>query len=108
MNPARDEAGFVLQLARPLPEADSPPAANETWAWLIELQDGTICVPFTGTNPLIHGEMAHYGCGESVLLLGALASKGQAWSAKKALVTYGKSGVSVKSQVKVILKRVWQ
>jgi hypothetical protein len=110
MNPATGEAGFVLKLTKPLPAPEAPPTANEKWAWLIELPDGAACFPFTGTNPMIKGKVAHYGCGkdESELLLGDLVSKGQTWTAQKATVQYDASGVTVKSQSLVVLKRVWQ
>jgi hypothetical protein len=42
------------------------------------------------------------------MLLGDLVSKGQTWTAQKATVQYGSSGVTVKSQAPVTLKRVWQ
>jgi hypothetical protein len=56
MNPASGEAGFVLKLTQALPAPEPPPTANENWAWLIELADGSACFPFTGTNPLIKGK----------------------------------------------------
>ena len=41
----------------------SVPPAGSDWAWLVELQDGTLCTPFTGTFPFAaDGEMALYGC----------------------------------------------
>jgi len=110
MNPAAGEAGFVLRLTRALPQPEPPPTAHENWAWLIQLAGGVTCFPFTGTNPMVRGKVAHYGCGkdEGVLLVGDLVRKGQTWTAQKAVVSYGSGGIAVKSSATVVLERVWQ
>ncbi len=62
-------SSFVLALTKPLP-ASQPlqglqPADN---AWLIELQGGTRCSPYTGTLPAIQGgEAPIYGCAPGAL-----------------------------------------
>jgi len=110
MNPAAGEAGFVVRLTAPLPAPDALPAAQDNWGWLIELPDGTTCFPFTGANPLIQGQVAHYGCGrnESVFLLGDLVSNGKVWTARRAVVATSGDKPVVKSSGLVTLKRVWQ
>jgi hypothetical protein len=100
MSPVVGEPGFDLKLTQPLPPPGTPPAARERRAWLIELADGTICTPFTGTMPQINGEPARYGCDKKgAVLVGELVVDGQAWSATRAVAT---------SRETVAVKRVWQ
>jgi hypothetical protein len=80
VNPARPDATstFVLHLTQPLPAAQPLQGqAPSDWAWLVELSDGTLCSPFTGTLPVTAtGESANYGCapkapgGEGLLIFG--------------------------------------
>ncbi len=53
-NPAAGKNGFALRLTKLLPNDDTAPVpARENWGWLIELGDGALCTPFTGTRPLV-------------------------------------------------------
>ena len=80
---------FVLKLNKPLPAPDVPsgvPPAN--WAWLVQLADGTLCTPFTGTLPITAtGDAAIYGCapgplGTDVLIFNGLNTSSSAWTAE--------------------------
>jgi hypothetical protein len=60
-------SGFVVKLTKALPK--TAPAASSTAssttgdAWLVQLADGTVCSPFTGTRPFsATGEVATYAC----------------------------------------------
>jgi hypothetical protein len=65
-NPASPDStsSFVLQLTQALPQSQPVQGLQPSGqAWLIELQGGTLCTPFTGTLPFIAtGEAASYGC----------------------------------------------
>lgn len=64
-NPAGGDASstFILISKDPLPSVSTPSSTPANWAWLVELKDGTICMPFTGTLPFSKtGEVANYGC----------------------------------------------
>jgi hypothetical protein len=83
-------SSLVLSLTKPLPALESPqPAAPSNWAWLVELQDGTICSPFTGTLPFAADkEVAEYGCapqyrgGPEWDIFGDLDASSSVWTAK--------------------------
>jgi hypothetical protein len=91
-NPAESAAtsSFVLSLTKPLPFMESSvPPAPANWAWLVELQDGTLCSPFTGTLPFAaDGEVAEYGCapqtsgGPAWNIFGDLNASSTVWTAK--------------------------
>ncbi len=111
-NPAIGEKGFQLKLTEPLPEAFIPPVIQENWAWMLELKDGTICAPFTGTRPFIENEAAYYGCEsksqkEQIVLLGDL-NKSPIWTAKKAVIMQAGNTWIIKSLTNTQIKTVWQ
>jgi hypothetical protein len=65
-NPAKDSAGFVLKLTKPLPGSFSrTPAVSRPW--LVKLADGTTCEIETGTTALVAGLEVPYGCSDSQL-----------------------------------------
>lgn len=92
MNPGNpvSTSSFVLALTKPLPAPESSQsAALSNWAWLVELQDGTICSPFTGARPFASdGEVAEYGCapqypgGPEWDIFGDLDASSSVWTAK--------------------------
>ena len=80
---------FVLKLVKPLPAPDVPPGLPPSgWAWLVQLQDGTLCTPFTGTLPITAtGDAANYGCapgslGTDVMIFNGLNTSSSAWTAE--------------------------
>ena len=114
VNPVVKKSGFVLRLTKPLPQSNvSSNPASQNWAWMIELSDGTVCTPFTGTRPFISGETGFYGCNsinsaKQFLLMGDLDSSKAVWTARRAtLVKAGNQWVIQSSQT-VSVKVVWQ
>lgn len=83
-------SSFVLSLTEPLPPPENSPIVPPTnWAWLVKLQDGTVCSPFTGTLPIAaDGEAAEYGCapqspgGPAWDIFGDLNASSSVWTAK--------------------------
>ena len=88
-NPASSST-FILSLVKPLPASSanpvSPPGAD--WAWLVKLQDGTLCSPFEGTLPsAADGEVAIYGCaprykGDDRMIFGNFDTSSALWTAE--------------------------
>lgn len=78
---------FVLQLTKPLPVATMPSGPTPSnWAWLVQLADGTVCSPFTGTRPFdASGDVAIYACkggpNES-MIFGDLNNSSSVWTAE--------------------------
>ena len=60
-NPVLGKSGFVMKLTKPFPESKAPPAAWPS-PWIMQLADGSVCEPFTGTRPAINGEPATWSC----------------------------------------------
>jgi hypothetical protein len=119
VNPANPAAtsSFVLQLTQPLPAAQVPEGTvPANWAWLVQLSDGTICSPFTGTLPIAQGGIsANYGCapatpgGEGLLIFGDLNASTSPWTAQVGLLSAATSGLpAVTSQETVNVATVWQ
>ena len=91
VNPAAPAASssFVLKLTKPLPAPEVLPSSTpNNMVWLIELQGGTLCTPFTGTlPPVMEGSStANYDCapgslGKEVVIFGNLNTAESAWTA---------------------------
>jgi hypothetical protein len=108
---------FILRLTKPLPAPESlqinPPS---NWAWLVELSDGTLCSPFTGTRPFAAGgESANYGCapgplGKDILIFGDLNASSSVWTAKIGTLSVSTSTFppAIQSEQEVNVKAVWQ
>lgn len=90
MDPANLAAtsSFVLALTKPLPVPEGSQPAPNNWAWLVELQDGTVCSSFTGTLPFAADhEVAEYGCapryqGDDRMIFGDLNALSDVWTAE--------------------------
>lgn len=89
VNPAstNTSSSFILQLTKALPSSATPSSTPPNWAWFVELKDGTICTPFTGTRPFTAtGDVAVYSCnGSSVgegLIFGDLNNSSSVWTAE--------------------------
>lgn len=118
-DPARPDAtsSFVLALTEPLPApeaAGGPVPAN--WAWLLQLADGTVCSPFTGTLPIVEGGIsANYGCaprtpgGEGLLLFGDLNASTSEWTAEAGTIIASGSGLPIIANEETVpVAAVWQ
>ena len=60
-NPALARSGFVMKLTKALPLVTAPPAASPS-PWILQLQDGSVCEPFTGTRPAVNNQPAVWSC----------------------------------------------
>jgi hypothetical protein len=107
---------FVLKLTKPLPTPTIPPGTPPSdWAWLIQLADGTLCTPFTGTLPITaEGVAANYGCspgplGSSTLIFNGLNSSSSAWTAEVGTIAETSSSLpNIASSSTVPVATVWQ
>ncbi|HZO81571.1 MAG TPA: hypothetical protein VFB33_07720 [Candidatus Binataceae bacterium] len=63
-DPATAKPGFVMELAKPLPDADLS-AQVKPEPWLMRLADGTVCEKMTGTVADIDGVAVPWGCNDS-------------------------------------------
>lgn len=80
------EEEFAMKLTEPLPKPDEVNLPPEPWQ--IELADGVICAPFTGTMPPIE-ETARYGCNDddnSALLEDLQQNDGGLWQARRVII----------------------
>ncbi len=112
MNPLGEDV-FIINLTEPLPLSKKV-EFKENWAWFLELEDGTICSPYTEKNPLINEEKAIYGCkpqvkGDLDVLIGDLIN-GETWKARRIVVTKDSAGTGwdTKSSEDINIKNIWQ
>lgn len=79
---------FALKLTAPLPKVSVVSTTAEiNSGWMLELVDGTICTPFTGTLPFSsEGDVAYYSCNSSKpneqMIFNSLDSKTNPWTAE--------------------------
>jgi hypothetical protein len=116
-DPARNQAGFVLKLTKPLPKpsTDEPPDPRP---WLVKLADGTICEIETGTTSMVNGTVIPYDCSDSrpcndsgcpfMTGLAEHFKRGKVWTATK--ITYSSSAKGMKqiSRKRVGVGAVWK
>jgi hypothetical protein len=89
-NPAGTDTSstFVLQLTKSLPKPEVPSGTiPSNGGWLVELGDGTLCSPFTGTRPFsATGDVATYACNASLkgedMIFGDLNNASSVWTAE--------------------------
>jgi hypothetical protein len=101
---------------KPLPASDVPPGLPPSgWAWLVQLADGTLCTPFTGTLPITAtGEAANYGCapsslGTDVMIFNGLDTSSSAWIAEIGTISETTSSLpTMASSSTVPVATVWQ
>lgn len=118
-NPVLGKSGFVMKLTKRFPESKAPPAQWPS-PWILQLADGSICEPFTGTRPAINDEPAGWSCikpgVEPSPRTNSLVTKvhpGKVWTADRfaeSAATMGNPAMShkrVQAQVVPILK-VWE
>lgn len=111
-NPYSTTAGFRLRMAGILPMPAATVPAKDNWGWLILLEDGTVCSPFTGTTPMLEGQVAAFGCvsadaSQNIVLLGELKT-GKIWTATKAIFVIEGGKPVIKSSQEARVKEVWQ
>jgi hypothetical protein len=111
MNP-RGSDMFLIDLTTALPAPTVPQTVQDNWGWFVELEDGSLCSPYTAKRPVVDGEAAYYGSAiinnERFVLIGDLTKTATMWTAvKKNLVRSGTTW-TVKSTETVNIKTVWQ
>lgn len=113
---ANSTSTFVLKLSQPLPTAEVPPGpAPADWAWLIQLGDGTLCTPFTGTLPAItDNQSADYDCapgplGKNILIFNNLNTSSSMWTAEVGTLSESTSGLqTIATSSTIPVETVWQ
>jgi hypothetical protein len=117
INPAvaQSTSTFVLKLTSSLPPAQTIQGASPNWAWLVELQGGTLCTPFTGTLPFTAtGASANYGCapgplGDDLLIFGDLNASSSVWTANIGTLSLSTSSLpNVATSSTIPVAEVWQ
>ncbi len=77
---------FLLSLIKDLPKFQIPSSIPANWAWRVQLSDGVICTPFTGTRPFTAtGDVAIYACNGGAnesMIFGDLNNTNPLWTAK--------------------------
>jgi len=113
---ANSTSTFVLKLTKPLSAPEVPPGTPPSnWAWLVQLADGTLCTPFTGTLPITAtGDAANYGCapgplGKNVLIFGDLNASSSVWTAEVGTIAENSSSLpTLASSSTMPVSIVWQ
>ena len=118
VNPAQPAATstFVLQLTSALPKPEILPGTPPTdWAWLVQLADGTLCSPFTGTRPFTaSGQAADYGCapgtlGTDVYIFDDFNTSSSVWMANIGTLSASTSSLpTIVNSKEVPVATVWQ
>ena len=119
INPTIDNStsSFVLKLTKALPKPEIPQGlAPKDWAWLIQLSNGTLCSPFTGTLPAIaDNHSANYGCapgplGNGTLIFDDLNTNTSVWTANVGTLTEGTSSSlpTIATSQNVSIAGIWQ
>ena len=78
-SPLDESENVQINLTEALPEVAQQ---EETRPWVVELADGTLCQPLTGTLPPVPGERVIYGCADGSYIQGAL-HVGTVWTAHR-------------------------
>jgi hypothetical protein len=117
VNPASTDAAatFVLQLTKALPASEVSSKKPSNWAWLVELANGTVCSPFTGTRPFsATGEVGTYACNGGAtggsMIFGDLNNASATWTAEVGSLSTATSTFPpvVVSSATVPVAYVWQ
>jgi hypothetical protein len=111
VDPLKNDNGFAVQLTQPLPKSNDIVPSNQPW--MFELEDETICTPFTGTLPFVDNQPVKFSCKttcpdkqkcERMVGIFNLDTQGRVWLAKK--VTYiDKKSEAVET---VAVKTAWK
>ena len=92
-DPSTDAPGFRLKLTKPLPKTSVVQKNPLVQAWMVQLDDGSICKPYMGTLPIIPDKTGgikavRYSCSDTNtimtgLLDGSMKKSGGSWTAQK-------------------------
>lgn len=111
-NPTTADAGMQVNLTAPLPTFTTEPEPENTPGWLVELSNGTACMPATGAMGKVDNHLiTHYCVGgddaEQTVLLDDLM-RGEPWTATHAIILTVNAELQLKSTEVVAVRRVWQ
>ena len=111
VDPVKNKNGFLLRLQQPLPRSVKNKGGKNR-AWLIELQDGSLCRPYTGTVGRYKGKAVQYGCSSSgddlVGLLRGSIKPSKVWRAKQVVYKTVNAKKKLVTTKNVAIKRVWR
>jgi len=119
-DPVSGESGFTLKLTQPLPDAGN--TAKKGSPWVVQLANGAVCRPYTGTMPITdQGAISFYcvlsddpeaaaGSCQTGLLADSV-KEGTVWTANE--VTFcrdsqSETGAKAKKSARVPIEAVWQ
>jgi hypothetical protein len=116
VNPTTRNPGFAMRLTQPLPN-EPVFASSVAMPWLVQLTDGEVCVPLTGTHEAMGRETIGYECSEARSLMNAATATGlvdgsittgTVWHARKAVYRVSRGGRVTGSIARVPLAAVWR
>jgi hypothetical protein len=115
-NPALDRRGFALALTRPLPAAT--PLPGPVQPWMVQLSDGNVCTPETGTRAMVEHRIIAYGCtkrdarvtenGPWTGLLEQTMTTGRVWRVSKVVYSAGTAGAAKGTITTATIATVWR
>jgi hypothetical protein len=112
-NPAKRQPGFALHVTKPLPAAQKP--NGPILPFMVQLRDGSICTPETGTRALVGKTVVGYDCTASgqatdtyVGLGDKLNMKSPIWTAQRIVYRSGSKGPQLVSSATVQIAAVWR
>jgi hypothetical protein len=118
-DPVEQKKGFVLQLTKPLPPRTFNVIVTDS-AWLLQLDDGSVCRPYTGTMSAINGSVVRYYCSDSgTCKFGAncqhmtglldFPRAGKIWTVQKVTYSVLPTGeIKLEQNRQVTIKTVWR
>lgn len=111
-DPTTADAGIQVNLTAPLPTFTAVPEPEKTPGWLVELSNGTTCMPATGALGTVDNHLiTHYCVGgddaEQSVLLDDLM-RGEPWMATHAIILTVNAELQLKRTEVVAVRRVWQ
>jgi hypothetical protein len=112
-NPATGATGFLLTLTGPLPAPNVPASAAASAAvnaWLVRLDDGTVCGINTGATGGVNGERANYGCPGGDWIFGDLipGDANTPWTGVLGTMTVGPGGYQLGFAHQAVIQTIWR
>jgi hypothetical protein len=112
-DPLGGVGGFKVLLKKPLPghvTFNSIPAA---WAWLLQLSDGTVCAPSTGSRAKVDGKTITYGCkgvdnNDNLVIAGELDGQKPLWKATLIKIKIEGGKVVAEKTQNLDIVKAWQ
>lgn len=105
-DPVKGTPGIQLELTQPLPSEPFEKAGPGN-AWMVELEDGTICEINTGATFMVNNERASYGCTDGSWLFGDLYP-GKVWTALQGTVKGNPPDVQFEKHSTATIRTVWR